>query len=96
MAGRPAGPLAGPVAGAAGRAPFDVGSPFGDAAFRASCTWSLRERLQGRPDWTFRRVAALCLCVADRLRERGVHTVPDLTWNESAPALESLEARLCR
>ncbi len=44
-------------------------TPLGDAMFRWRCTEGLREAIGDRPDWPLRRLAAFCLCVADRLRE---------------------------
>jgi hypothetical protein len=63
--------------------------------FRWRCTSGLRDRLGDAPDWPLRRVAGLCLCLADRLREDGPREVP-LPGIDLPRALAETEARLCR
>lgn len=84
---RPAGSLPAPSAA--------LSTPFGDAVFRWRCTSGLRERLGDAPDWPLLRVAGLCLCLADRLREDGPREVP-LPGADLPRALAEAEARLCR
>lgn len=83
-------PVAPPAAGASG-----LHTPLGDAMFRWRCTTGLREALGERPDWPLRRVAAFCLCVADRMREEGLRDFV-LSGDDTASGLEAAEASLCR
>lgn len=83
-------PIAAPAAGTSG-----LQTPLGDAMFRWRCTVGLREALGDRPDWPLRRVAGFCLCVADRLREEGLHDFV-LSGGDTASALAAAEASLCR
>jgi hypothetical protein len=85
---RPAGSL--PASAAAA-----IATPFGDAMFRWRCTSGLLDRLGAAPDWPLRRVAGLCLCLADRLREEGPRELP-LPGADLPRALAEAEARLCR
>lgn len=88
--GQPAS-VASPAGGQAG-----LSTPFGDALFRWRCTTGLQEALgDGRPDWPLERIAGLCLCAADRLREDGPRDIIVGAGNV-AVALEAAEARLCR
>ncbi|CAH0288736.1 hypothetical protein [Roseomonas sp. CECT 9278] len=80
-----------PAAGASG-----LQTPFGDAMFRWRCTTGLRDALGDRTDWPLRRVAGLCLCVADRMREDGLRDVPQIRGDGLAAALAAAEAQLCR
>ncbi len=103
---RPAPPDARPAAVSAERAPSPstfvapggtgLQTPFGDALFRWRCTTGLREALGGRPDWSLRRVAEFCLCVAERMREQALREVPQFRGDGLAAALEAAEASLCR
>ena len=70
-------------------------TPFGDAMFRWRCTAGLREAIGDRPDWPLRRLAAFCLCVADRLREEGLRDVV-LSGGDAAAAVAAAEASVCR
>lgn len=72
-----------------------LATPFGDAMFRWRCTVGLRDALGDRPDWPLDRIAGLCLCAADRLREDGPRDI-NIGTGEVALALEAAEARLCR
>jgi hypothetical protein len=100
----PRGP-AGPAHAGAPRQPASVASPaggqaglstpFGDALFRWRCTTGLQEALGNRPDWPLERVAGLCLCAANRLREDGPRDII-VGAGDVAVALEAAEARLCR
>lgn len=87
---RPTGSLPAPSAAAAA-----IATPFGDAMFRWRCTSGLLDRLGATPDWPLRRVAGLCLCLADRLREEGPRELP-LPGADLPRALADAEARLCR
>lgn len=82
--------IAPPVAGSGA-----LRTPFGDAMFRWRCTAGLREAIGDRPDWPLRRVAAFCLCVADRLREEGLRDVV-LSGGDTASAVAAAEASICR
>lgn len=73
-----------------------VDTPLGDASFRAWCTWTLRERLSDRPDWTVGRAAAFCLCIADRAREGRPAELPEIPLGTFLATVEGLERRLCR
>lgn len=72
-----------------------LATPFGDAVFRWRCTTGLRDALGDRPGWPLERVATLCLCAADRLREDGLRDIV-VGAGDIAVALEAAEARLCR
>ncbi|MBB5688800.1 hypothetical protein GXW77_21855 [Roseomonas alkaliterrae] len=72
-----------------------LATPFGDALFRWRCTTGLRESLGENPDWPLRRVAAFCLCVADRLRQDGPRDIV-ISGGGTAEGLAAAEARLCR
>ncbi|WP_211865357.1 hypothetical protein [Neoroseomonas terrae] len=72
-----------------------LATPFGDALFRWRCTLGLKDALGSRPDWPLERIAGLCLCAADRLREDGPRDIV-LGTAEVAGALEAAEARICR
>ncbi|MBW6398115.1 hypothetical protein KPL78_09675 [Roseomonas sp. HJA6] len=72
-----------------------LGTPFGDAVFRWRCTTGLKEAIGDRPGWSFERLASLCLCAADRLREDGPRDII-LGPGDVAASLEAAEARLCR
>jgi hypothetical protein len=72
-----------------------LATPFGDALFRWRCTTGLKEALGDRPDWPLERVAGLCLCAAERLREDGPRDII-LGAGEVSAAAEAAEARLCR
>lgn len=72
-----------------------LATPFGDALFRWRCTTGLRESLGENPDWPLRRVAAFCLCVADRLRQDGPRDIV-ISGAGTAEGLAAAEARLCR
>jgi hypothetical protein len=72
-----------------------LATPFGDALFRWRCTTGLRESLGENPDWPLRRVAAFCLCVADRLRQDGPRDIV-ISGGGTAEGLATAEARLCR
>ncbi len=91
-AGAPRQPAA--VASPAGGQPA-LATPFGDALFRWRCTTGLQEALGNRPDWPLERLARLCLCAADRLREDGPRDIV-LGAGDVAVAAEAAEARLCR
>ena len=82
------------VASAAG-GPSALATPFGDALFRWRCTTGLHEVLGDRPGWPLERLARLCLCAADRLRENGPRDIV-LGAGDVAVAAEAAEARLCR
>ncbi|MBP0466944.1 hypothetical protein J5Y09_23655, partial [Roseomonas sp. PWR1] len=98
-AARPAAPPAEPRPAASPPAPSAaaaaIATPFGDAMFRWRCTSGLLDRLGEAPDWPLRRVAGLCLCMADRLREDGPREMP-LPGADLPRALAEAEARLCR
>ncbi|MBR0682718.1 hypothetical protein GXW74_19660 [Roseomonas eburnea] len=79
-----------PAAGASG-----LHTPLGDAMFRWRCTAGLREVLGERSDWPLRRVATLCLCVAERMREEGLRDFV-LSGGDTAAGLAAAEASLCR
>lgn len=87
---RQAPAVASPAVGQAG-----LSTPFGDAVFRWRCTTGLRDALGDRPGWPLERVATLCLCAADRLREDGLRDLV-VGAGDIAVALEAAEARLCR
>ncbi|MEO3471307.1 hypothetical protein AAFN86_05505 [Roseomonas sp. CAU 1739] len=72
-----------------------LATPFGDALFRWRCTTGLRDALGERTDWPLERIASLCLCAANRLREDGPRDIV-IGTGEVALALETAEARLCR
>ena len=72
-----------------------LATPFGDALFRWRCTTGLKDALGDRLDWPLERVAGLCLCAAERLREDGPRDII-LGAGEVATAAEAAEARLCR
>ena len=72
-----------------------LATPFGDAVFRWRCTMGLKEAVGDRPGWPLQRLAALCLCAADRLREDGLRDIV-LGAGDVAASLEAAEARLCR
>lgn len=72
-----------------------LATPFGDAVFRWRCTMGLWDALGERPDWPLDRIAGLCFCAAERLREDGPRDII-IGTGEVAPALEAAEARLCR
>ena len=72
-----------------------LATPFGDAAFRWRCTTGLMAALGQREDWPLRRVAALCLCAADRIREDGARDIV-LGAGDVAAGLAAAEARLCQ
>ena len=92
-AGAPA--QAAPVGTPAGSSQAALATPFGDALFRWRCATGLKDTLGDRPDWPMERVAHLCLCAAERLREDGPRDII-IGAGEVAPALEAAEARLCR
>jgi hypothetical protein len=73
-----------------------VETPLGDATFRAWCTWTLRQRLADQPDWTLRRTASFCLCIAERARERRMQDLPDVGRADFVAGVRMLEDRLCR
>lgn len=83
------------VASPSGNSQAALATPFGDALFRWRCTTGLKEALGDRPDWPLERVAGLCLCAAERLREEGPRDII-LGAGEVAMAAEAAEARLCR
>lgn len=72
-----------------------LATPFGDALFRWRCTTGLKEALGDRSGWPLERVAGLCLCAAERLREDGPRELV-LGAGDVATAAEAAEARLCR
>lgn len=72
-----------------------LATPFGDALFRWRCTTGLRDSLGDNPAWPLRRVAAFCLCIADRLRQDGPRDIV-ISGAETAAGLAAAEARLCR
>lgn len=72
-----------------------LSTPFGDAAFRWRCTTGLMAALGERADWPMRRVAALCLCAADRIREEGMRDIV-VGSGDLARGLAAAEARLCQ
>ncbi len=73
-----------------------LGTPLGDAGFRIQCTYALRERVADRSDWPLRRVAALCRCIADRIREGEARRLLASGSNGLPARLSALEAQLCR
>ncbi|NMJ41329.1 hypothetical protein GWK16_08770 [Roseomonas sp. JC162] len=73
-----------------------VETPLGDASFRAWCTWTLRQKLAEQADWPLPRVASLCLCIANRARERSAPELPDLSRADFVAGVRMLEERLCR
>jgi len=75
--------------------PAALGTPFGDAVFRWRCTTGLKEAIGDRPGWPLERLAGLCLCAANRLREDGPRDII-LGSGDVAASLEAAEARLCR
>ncbi len=72
-----------------------LATPFGDAVFRWRCTIGLKEAIGERPDWPMQRLAALCLCAAERLREDGPRDIV-LGAGDVTASLEAAETRLCR
>jgi hypothetical protein len=83
------------VGSPAGSSQAALATPFGDALFRWRCTTGLKDALGDRPDWPLERIAGLCLCAATRLREDGARDIV-IGTGAVAPALEAVEARLCR
>lgn len=71
-------------------------TPFGDALFRWRCTTGLRDALGSRTGWPLERLAGLCLCIAERMREQGLADVPRFGGGDASAALEAAEASLCR
>ncbi len=92
-AAAPASPAA--LGSPAGSSQAALATPFGDALFRWRCTSGLKDTVGDRPDWPLERVANLCLCAAERLREDGPRDII-IGAGEIATALETAEARLCR
>jgi len=72
-----------------------LATPFGDAVFRWRCTTGLMATLGERAEWPMRRVAALCLCAADRIREDGARDIV-VGAGDLAAGLAAAEARLCQ
>jgi hypothetical protein len=72
-----------------------LATPFGDALFRWRCTTGLKDALGSRPDWPLERIAGLCLCAAERLREDGPRDII-LGTGDIVATLEATEARICR
>ncbi len=71
-------------------------TPFGDALFRWRCTTGLRDALGTRTGWPLERLAGLCLCIAERMRQDGLREVPRFGGGDATAALEAAEASLCR
>lgn len=70
-------------------------TPFGDALFRWRCTTGLKDALGDRADWPLDRIAGLCLCAADRLRQDGPRDIV-IGAGDVAASLAAAEERLCR
>jgi len=90
-----AGSAPAPMPTAPSATPGGIATPFGDALFRWRCTTGLKEAIGERSDWPLDRLAALCLCAADRLREDGPRDII-VGAGDVAASLEAAEARLCR
>lgn len=86
---------AAPVTAPPSATPTTLATPFGDAVFRWRCTTGLKDAVGDRPGWSLERLAGLCLCAANRLREDGPRDII-LGSGDVAASLEAAEARLCR